>query len=90
MIHVIELDIGDAVSRVHYQSNGVHFSREYFVSHLSDVLVAHLSADKTKSYSGSVEAKDGHDVKPSLQNNTITIQGSLSNGLKYEWQVINE
>ena len=82
-----DLDIGDAVSTVQYQSNGVQYKREFFVSHYSDVLVGHLSADKPKSYSGHIGLDDSHKAHPVIVNNTITITSALNNGLKYEWQV---
>jgi len=83
-----ELDIGDSISRVEYQSNGVHYKREYFASHLADVLVGHLSADKPKGYTGHIELQDAHKGHIMATNNDITITGQLSNGLKYSWQVL--
>ena len=86
-----DLDIGDSVSSVSYVSNGVHFKREYFVSHVSDVMVGHLSADKPKSYkTGTIEMIDSHNHKPVINNSTITVEGQLNNGMKYEWQVCNK
>jgi hypothetical protein len=57
-----DLDIGDAVSHVEYKANGVKYKREFFVSHASNVLVAHFSADEIKSYSGHLELEDSHKV----------------------------
>ena len=86
-----DLDIGDSVSSVSYVSNGVHFKREYFVSHVSDVMVGHLSADKPKSYkTGTIEMIDSRNQKSVVSNNTITVESHLMNGMKYEWQVCNK
>jgi alpha-L-fucosidase 2 len=83
-----DLDIGDAVSHVEYESNGVKYKREFFASHASNVLVAHFSADKNKSYSGNLELEDSHKGPAIVADNVITVEGKLNNGLKYEWQSI--
>ncbi|CAG2175595.1 unnamed protein product [Oppiella nova] len=54
------LDIGDAVATVEYESHGVQYKREYFVSHVSNVLVGRLSADKGKAYTGRIELQESH------------------------------
>src|SRR5437868_5541051 len=59
-----DLDIGDSISTVSYVSNGVHFKREYFVSHVSEVMVSRFSADKPKSYkTGSIEVINSRKQK---------------------------
>jgi alpha-L-fucosidase 2 len=83
-----DLDIGDAVSHVEYEANGVKYKREFFASHPSNVLVAHFTADKSKSYSGHIELEDSHRAHSVAVNNVITAEGKLDNGLKYEWQSI--
>ena len=55
-----DLDIGDALAHVSYESDGVKFSREYFCSHADGVLVVRLTADKPGSYTGSIELNDSH------------------------------
>jgi alpha-L-fucosidase 2 len=83
-----DLDIGDAVSHVEYEANGVKYKREFFASYPSNVLVAHFTADKSKSYSGHIELEDSHKAHSVAVNNIITVEGKLDNGLKYEWQSI--
>ncbi len=83
-----DLDIGDALSHVEYEANGVKYKREFFVTHASNVLVAHFSADRDKSYSGHLELEDSHNAHSVAANNVITVEGKLDNGLKYEWQSI--
>ncbi|HEY4984783.1 MAG TPA: glycoside hydrolase family 95 protein, partial [Verrucomicrobiae bacterium] len=41
-----ELDIGNALAHVSYQSGGVNYRREYFCSHPDGVLVVRLTADR--------------------------------------------
>jgi len=83
-----DLDIGDALAHVEYEANGVKYKRQFFASHSEDVLVAHLSADKSKSYSGFIELEDSHKAQAVAQNNVISVDGKLDNGLKYYWQSI--
>lgn len=48
------LNLENAVSSVAYQSNGVQFNREYFVSHPDKVFVIHLTASKKGALNFSV------------------------------------
>jgi alpha-L-fucosidase 2 len=83
-----ELDLGDAVSRVSYAANGIKFQREFFCSHPAGVLVAQFSADKSGGYTGSIELADSHQARTGAAGNRLTVSGQLSNGLKYEWQLL--
>ncbi|CAG2179112.1 unnamed protein product, partial [Oppiella nova] len=82
------LDIGDALSTVQYEAHGVQYKREYFVNHVSQVLVGHLSADKGKSYTGRIELQDSHKVAVHAEGNTISADGKLANGLRFAWKVL--
>ena len=83
-----DLDIGDALAHVSYSVNGVKFSREYFCSHADGVLVIHLTADKPGSYTGSIELNDSHETPIVAGKNHLTNAGALTNGLKYEAQLV--
>ena len=83
-----ELNVDRAVASVSYDSGGVAFRREYFASHPAQVLVARLTADKPKSYSGSIELADTHSGTAVADGRQITVSGTLDNGLKYEAQVL--
>jgi len=83
-----DLDIGDALAHVSYSVNGVKFSREYFCSHADGVLVVRLTADKPGSYTGSIELNDSHGAPVIANKNHLTDAGALTNGLKYEAQLI--
>ena len=81
------LDIGEALSSVEYESHGVNYRREHFISHEHNVLVAQYNADKKGRYSGKVELVDGHQNESGVTNSSIMITGALENGEKYAWQV---
>ena len=83
-----DFDIGDALAHVSYSAGGVKFSREFFCSHADGVLVIHLTAGKPGSYSGSIELSDSHGAQIVSQGNHFTAAGALTNGLKYETQLI--
>ncbi|CAG2173282.1 unnamed protein product, partial [Oppiella nova] len=82
------LDIGDAVATVEYESHGVQYKREYFVSHVSNVLVGRLSADKGKAYTGRIELQESHKQAVHAVNNTLEVNGKLANGLRFAWEVL--
>ena len=82
-----DLDIGDALAHVSYQSGGVNYRREYFCSHPDGVLVVRLTADRPGSYTGSIELSDAHDAQTVAGKNRLTFAGALNNGLKYEAQL---
>ncbi len=79
-----DLDIGDALAHVSYESGGVKYSREYFCSHADGVLVVRLTADQPGRYTGSIELKDAHGAETVAYKNHLTDEGALTNGLKYE------
>ena len=82
-----DLDIGEALAHVSYESGGVKFSREYFCSHADGVLVVRLTADRPGSYTGSIELNDAHGAPTIAFKNHLTAAGALNNGLKYEAQI---
>ncbi|CAG2173456.1 unnamed protein product [Oppiella nova] len=82
------LDIGDAVSTVQYDAHGVQYKREYFVSHVSQVLVGRLTANKGQAYTGHIELQDSHKVAVHAEGNTISANGKLENGLRFGWKVL--
>jgi alpha-L-fucosidase 2 len=83
-----DLNLADALAHVSYSANGVKFQREFLASHPSEVMAAQFTADKKGAYTGSIELRDGHNAKVALNGNRFTVSGALSNGRKYEWQVL--
>ncbi|MGE5944066.1 MAG: glycosyl hydrolase family 95 catalytic domain-containing protein [Flavobacteriales bacterium] len=49
-----ELNIRKAISKVSYESNGVEFQREYFISYPDQIMVIHLTSSKKKSINCSI------------------------------------
>ena len=82
------LDIGRAVASVRYQCAGTTYRREYFASHPDQVLVMRWTADKPGGYTGTVELADAHKAPVTAKANRLTASGALSNGLKYEAQLL--
>ena len=60
-----ELDLSEAVAKVHYQREGAIFTREVFISHPDDVMVIRLRSDKPGSLNFSLSMKSIH---PTLQS----------------------
>ena len=83
-----ELDLTSALSQVRYAANGMRFQREFLCSHTAQVLAANFTADKKAAYSGSVEMVDTHGAKIVGDGNRLTASGTLSNGMKFEWQLL--
>ncbi|CAI8361251.1 MAG: Uncharacterised protein [Opitutia bacterium UBA7350] len=83
------LDLSKALVKVSYDSNGVHYEREFFCSHPDDLLVARFSASQAEAYHGSVELIDSHQASYVLAgHNKIIASGTLENGRKFEWQIL--
>jgi len=83
-----DLNLGDALAHVSYEANEVNYQREFFCSHPAGVLVARFSADKPGSYTGSIEMNDSHGALTAVFGNRMRVSGQLTNGLKFEWQVL--
>ncbi|HET7536125.1 MAG TPA: glycoside hydrolase family 95 protein, partial [Candidatus Didemnitutus sp.] len=76
-----ELDLGDAVARVAYERNGVHFSREAFVSAPGEVAVIRLSADQPGALSFAVQLGRPERATTMLFGKTaLLMRGRLSDG----------
>jgi alpha-L-fucosidase 2 len=84
-----ELALDTAQARVIYEAGGIRFQRECFCSHPAGILAARFTADKPRGYSGTVALEDGHHASPVWAGeHRMVMAGKLSNGLKYEWQVL--
>jgi alpha-L-fucosidase 2 len=79
-----DLDLGNATSHVDYVVDGVRYHREIFASAANGIVVVHLTADKPAAYTGTLQLIDSHGGTASAEGSTITVAGTLSNGLKYE------
>ena len=83
-----DLDLGNALAHVGYMANGVNFQREFICSHPAEILAAEFTADKKSAYTGSIELADTHGATITVAGNRITACGTLSNGMKFEWQLL--
>lgn len=87
-----DLDLSTAVSSVGYDYDGVHYTREYFVSYPDNVLVTRLTADKKGALNVDVQVEPDNTSGGGPNNNQayqrtwdtqveegrITIAGKLS------------
>ena len=80
-----ELDLDTALAHVQYTANGVHFTREYFISAEHQVLVMRLTADKPGqiSFTAAFDSPQKSDVT-ALGTDTLALNGVSgdANGIK--------
>ncbi len=79
-----ELDLEAATTRTSFVRDGVRHTREAFASAPAQVLVVRWSADKPGAVSGTIALRGTHNEQTALEGNTLSFEGALSNGLKYE------
>lgn len=82
------LNLNTATALVSYESGGVRYNREYFVSYPDKVLVIRLTADKAKSLSFKVrpqipyvnarKPRDCRTVKTVVETDLITLSGTMA------------
>jgi alpha-L-fucosidase 2 len=82
------LDLNTATASVSYQSGGVRYNREYFISYPDKVLVIRLTADKAKSLSFKVrpqipyvnakKPRDCRTAKTVVDGDLITLSGTMA------------
>ncbi len=82
-----DLDLATALAHVSYIANGTQFEREFLCSHPAGVLAARFTANKKAACTGSIELQDTHDAKISADGQGLVASGTLSNGMKFEWQL---
>jgi alpha-L-fucosidase 2 len=82
------LHLNTATAFVSYQSGGIRYHREYFISYPDKVLVIRLTADKAKSlslkvrpqipYINAKKPKDSRTVKTVVESDLITLSGTMA------------
>jgi alpha-L-fucosidase 2 len=75
-----ELDLNDAVVRVSYDQDGVHFVREAFVSQPDQVLVLRFTASKPGQISFTCSMNRPERYRTVAVGNQLLMSGALSNG----------
>jgi alpha-L-fucosidase 2 len=77
-----ELDLSTAVTRVAYDQDGIHFTREAFVSAPDQCLVLHLSADRPGSLSFDVKIDRPERALATAEgSHELRLEGQLDNGM---------
>ncbi len=84
-----ELNLSDAVQRITYTSQGIHYRRDYFCSGPpAQVMVLHYAADRDNAYNGLIRFSGAHGEQPTASGNKIVFSGKFPNGLSYEAQLL--
>ncbi|MBS1856319.1 MAG: glycoside hydrolase family 95 protein [Acidobacteria bacterium] len=81
------LDISRAIHTIAYTAGGVAYTREYFASAPSQVMVFRYTADTPGACTATLRLADAHNAEPTAADNGITVAGKFDNGLLYETQV---
>ncbi len=71
-----ELNIGEAISKVNYEVDGILYSREYFVSYPDKVLIVKLTSSKRGSLSFDIKFNSQLRHKTVVQNGTLKGNGN--------------
>ncbi|MBT4400606.1 MAG: glycoside hydrolase family 95 protein [Bacteroidetes bacterium] len=82
-----ELNLDQAIHKVEYDYEGVHYTQTAFASHPAHVIVYHLAADTPEAISGRVWLTDMHGAQIKLDKNRIYSIGKMPNGFEYEAQL---
>lgn len=89
--YVRDLDLRTALATIHYDYEGVHYTREYFNSYPDNVLVVRLTADQKGKITFKVHIENlinGTAYSNTVHGDTIIMKDTLeSNGLKTEAQL---
>jgi alpha-L-fucosidase 2 len=75
-----ELDLNEAMVRVHYTRKGIHFKREIFVSHPAQVMITRFTADKPGQISFALTMTRPERYRVVTENEQLIMSGSLKNG----------
>ncbi|MCF8341814.1 MAG: glycoside hydrolase family 95 protein [Chitinophagaceae bacterium] len=71
-----QLDIGKAVAAMQYQSKGVLFTREYFISHPDKLMVIKLKANKKGALQFDIKFDSPLKFVKSIKQNSLKINGA--------------
>lgn len=70
-----ELNIGDAISKVSYESNGVKYTREYFISFPDQIMMVKLTSDKKGTLNFDIHFNSPLKNKISTSDNLFMANG---------------
>lgn len=74
------LQLDDAIVRVSYQQEGVHYTREYFISAPANVMAVKFSADKKGALSFTATLDRPERFTTKAANGELVMSGALNNG----------
>ncbi len=70
------LALSEAISRVSYVQNGVHYEREYFASNPDSVIIIHLTSDKAAAIDVTLGLKSIHPTaKQIIEEGKVILRG---------------
>jgi alpha-L-fucosidase 2 len=77
-----ELDLEEAMAYTSYSLNGIHYSREYFISQPTQAMAINLTASEKASISFEVALTSPHKnyTVRKIDNNTIALSVKVKNG----------
>jgi alpha-L-fucosidase 2 len=70
-----ELNISEAISRVSYDAGGIHFTREYFISHPDKVMMIRLTSSKKGELDFDLKLKSLLRFNIISKNNLLSMKG---------------
>ena len=83
--YVRDLDLNNAIASVEFDSNGTHYTREYFISNPDNVLVAHFTAEGSDKLNMEITFPSNQGGKTVAEGNSLYLAGEVSdNQLKYD------
>ncbi len=74
------LHLNDAVASTSFRKGGVKYAREYFVSHVDDVMIIRLTADKKSSITFDVALSRSERAGVYVSDNALYMKGQLNDG----------
>jgi alpha-L-fucosidase 2 len=75
-----QLSLDDATALTTFEANGIHFTREYFVSFNHDVGVIRLTANKNHKINLKISLDRPEKSETIAEGNTLKMRGQLENG----------
>ncbi|ASV29880.1 glycoside hydrolase family 95 protein [Maribacter cobaltidurans] len=70
-----ELNLGKAMAKTTYTNNGIHFTREYFVSHPDQIMTIRLTSDKKQAINCSIDFQSLLQFKTEIEGDKLMVNG---------------
>lgn len=79
-----DLNLNNGIAGVRFDQNGVHYEREYFISHPDNVLAMKISASQGQSLNFDIRFPSNQGGTPAASGDSILLHGEVSdNQLQY-------